>query len=157
MENIKEIDLHKYFIMEIPEGQKEILATIVALNNGWLPTIDNSEIKESIGEKTYIQSIIANFTKYQTLNSIEDIKDESNSNYGKTRLTYLDVTPIENTVSSVDFGIRFIQLEIGRIVREAVTNQELKILQEKQQKELLEVKEAVTNNLNNSLNNLKAE
>jgi len=143
--NIQQIDIDEHLVIPTPTGQKEQLATIVAIENGYTETIENLEEKTFEGSAEEIDAKIASFTNNQRLlNVVEGV------------LTYEDKTPITNPETAVEFGKQVIMNLIGTKVRTDVRSFQLKELQASNKLEEEAAMAAVNTSLDNDLAGLKA-
>ena len=133
MANLKQVDLDNYLIIEVPQGQKKILAETVADANGYTALIVEPEKKTNKGEESYIRNIIDNLTEYQSIVSTVIDEDEESEDFGKITLVYLDSTPKNNSLTKEQFGVNIVRKNLGVLVKNSLKEVQLKQLKEQRQ------------------------
>lgn len=155
MADLIQVDKNNNLIIEIPEGQKDILLNMIALANGYSQKIPNNIQKEIIDTKEEIQSMISKFSSYQLIVENIEITNELDPNFGKVKLVYIDEEPIDNPQDKISYGISHIRSVLGDEVKNAAKYIQLKDLRESTANQLAQVEEQIVNNIDNSFENLK--
>ena len=140
-----EIDLNNHLVIQVPTGQKEALANIVAIENGYSATVTTIERKEYLGTALELDTfIVGKPDNIRILNRLSD------------RILYEETITSANPVSMFEHGIEVIRLHIGVKVREAVTSYNTKVLKAQQETDLQSAEDVIKADLDASLTDLTA-
>lgn len=146
--NIQQIDLDKNLVIPLPDGfTKQELAIISATYSGYIDKIDQYNTHTFIGTQEEFEKQIEN--RIPGLDLWVTLKEDLEE--GKAGYTYQTLDKIDNPESIIDFGIKKAIVPLGNYIREAI-----RIVQTKQEQELLKNKKELVEQQLFILDNIKA-
>ena len=134
--NIVEIDLDNYFVTQVPTGQKENLAHVTAIMNGWTPTITTLEKKEYLGTSLELDVFIVN--KPDNIRILNRLSD---------KILYEESITVDNPTPSFDYGLKFMQSYMGAKSRKDMKEFNTTVLKESQEQVLKDAEQTIQDDL----------
>lgn len=146
--NIQQIDLDKNLVIPLPEGfTKEGLAIISARYSNYQDKVDQYNTHTFVGTQIEFEKQIENRIPGLNLWIIEiETLEENNFSFN-----YQTLDKVDNPESIIDFGIRKAIIPLGNYIREAI-----RMIQTKEEEELLKNKKELVEQQLSILDNIKA-